>query len=73
MAVGGSEPRLHKHFITEKSMLSNFEKVFGHKCDILAKIMYVFLSKGKECSYISFAQFGQAFMPLVVSSRTLAS
>lgn len=30
--------------ITEQSLRANFEKLFGYKCDILARVMYIKMS-----------------------------
>ena len=35
-------------------MTENFEKLFGYKCDILAKIMYIQMSGKKDHSKIDF-------------------
>jgi len=65
-----AEPRRHKngkpkkdskclslYYLTERSLTENFEKLFGYKCDVLAKIMYIKLSKRKDCAKINLVRF----------------
>ena len=54
-------------FLTEKSLLQNFPSLFGgHQCEIIAKLLYLLLSDGKDCKNISFALFVKTFLPLLV-------
>lgn len=40
--------------ITEQSIINNFHLLFDYKCDILAKLMYIKMSKRKDKSKIDF-------------------
>lgn len=53
------------YYITEQSLRENFEKLFTFKCDILARVMYIKLSKRKDCAKIRFLQFAEAVSGLL--------
>ena len=53
------------YYITERSLRENFEKLFSFKCDILARIMYIKLSKRKDSAKIRFLQFAEAVSGLL--------
>lgn len=53
------------YYITEQSLRENFEKLFSFKCDILARIMYIKLSKRKDSAKIRFLQFAEAVSGLL--------
>ena len=63
------EPNVLEYHITEKTLTENFEKVFGYKCDIFAKLIYVKLSGNKDCATINFPEFLSLFMPLLNENR----
>jgi hypothetical protein len=42
------------YWITERSLVSNFHKVFQHRCDIFAKILYIKMSDKKDFAKIDF-------------------
>lgn len=46
---------LWQYYCTEKSITDNFHKVFGYKCDMMAKILYFNMSKMKVHAKINFA------------------
>lgn len=48
---------LNQYWLTEKSILENWERLFSYKCDILAKIFYAKLSGGKDQAKIYFSTF----------------
>jgi hypothetical protein len=51
--------------ITEDSLRENFAKVFGgFSCNIMAKILYIYLSKGADFAMINFLRFVEAFLPV---------
>lgn len=56
---------LTHYYISEKSLRENFEKLFNFPCDILARIMYIKLSKRKDCAKINFLQFADAVTGLL--------
>lgn len=51
--------------ITEQSLINNFQKLFGHKCDIFAKILYMKMVRNKDHAKINFLQFVDVFMDLL--------
>ena len=51
--------------MTERSLTENFEKLFGYRCDVLAKIMYIKLSKRKDCAKINLIRFYEVFKNLL--------
>ncbi|CDW89633.1 UNKNOWN [Stylonychia lemnae] len=57
---------LMEYILTEQSIMDNFEVLFGgHQIDILAKLIYLYLAKCKECIKIGFLRFADAFMPIL--------
>jgi hypothetical protein len=56
---------LSGYLMTENSLRENFEKLFGYKCDILARIMYIKISKKKDCAKINILQFWEAVKGLL--------
>lgn len=40
--------------ITEKSLRNNFVNLFGHSCDIFARILYMKMTGNKDSSKINF-------------------
>jgi hypothetical protein len=47
-------------------MIENFPKVFGgFSCNIMGKLLYLYLSKGADFAMINFARFVTAFMPVL--------
>ena len=59
---------LFEMHLKESSIRQNFHKLFGgHECDILAKMIYLFLANGKDCIYISFVTFAESFSQILVS------
>ena len=50
-------------------MIDGFEKLFGYKCDILAKILYATMTKGKDQSKITFNTFVENLYGLVDTSN----
>jgi hypothetical protein len=47
-------------------MIENFHKVFGgFSCNIMGKLLYLYLSKGADFAMINFARFVTAFMPVL--------
>jgi hypothetical protein len=60
---------LYEMNLTETSIRSNFHRLFGgHECDILAKMIYLFLANGKDYIHINFVTFAENMMPLLVST-----
>jgi hypothetical protein len=53
-----------QYFCTEKSITENFHKVFGYKCDVMAKILYFNMSNMKVHAKIDFTQFVAIFEDL---------
>lgn len=53
------------YYITEQSIRENFEKLFSYKCDILARILYIKLSKRKDCAKIRFVMFAESVAGLL--------
>ena len=52
--------------ITEESLRENFAKVFGgFSCNIMAKLLYVYLSRGADFAMINFLRFTEAFLPVM--------
>ena len=45
-------------------MIENFENLFNYKCNIMAKILYIKLSKQKDKAKINFLSFYQLFIGL---------
>lgn len=50
--------------MSENSILNGFEAVFGEKCEIFAKILYIHLSKGKDQKKLDFVEFSKAVLTL---------
>ena len=48
-------------YCTEKSMIENFDKLFGFRCDIFAKMLYIRMSKGLDHAKIDFMKFIKIF------------
>ena len=57
--------RIALFYMTEDSLSENWVKLFGHKCDILARIMFIKMSKRKRCAKINFIQFHDALIDIV--------
>mmetsp|Transcript_18654 Transcript_18654/g.17749 ORF Transcript_18654/g.17749 Transcript_18654/m.17749 type:complete len:246 (-) Transcript_18654:29-766(-) len=55
--------------LTEKSLVSNFSKVFEHSCDSLAKLIYLNMAKGKDHYYINFIEFAEWFYDILNDLR----
>ena len=53
------------YYITEQSMVDHFHLVFGQKCDILARVLYIKLARRKDHAKINFVQFAEAFVGLL--------
>lgn len=51
-------------YITQRSIQENWKLLFKHECEILARILYVKLSKRRFKSRINFHQFARLFMGL---------
>ena len=51
--------------MTEESLRENWVKLFGFPCDILARIMFIKMSKRKRCAKINFLQFSEALLDLI--------
>lgn len=49
-----SSKRLALFYMTEDSLRENWVKLFGFPCDILARIMFIKMSKRKRCAKINF-------------------
>lgn len=56
---------LSAYYITETSLRTKFEKLFGYKCDILARVIYIKLSNRKLSAKINFMTFYKAFIGLI--------
>jgi len=52
---------LSQYYCTEKSIIDNFEKLFGYKNDVFAKMLYINMSKIKNYSKINFVSFIKIF------------
>ena len=52
------------YIMTEESIMQGFESVFGVKCDIFAKILYINLSKMCDYVRLSFKDFVDGIQPL---------
>ena len=52
---------LSQYFCTEKSIIDNFEKLFGYKNDVFAKMLYISMSNKKNYSRINFMKFINIF------------
>ena len=50
--------------MTEESIQNGFQEVFGIKCEIFAKILYINLSKMCDYARLSFKDFVEFFLPL---------
>ena len=69
-----AEPRaenryISNYFITEKSIRNNFESVFGHKCDIFARVIYLKLAGMKDYSKINFVRFFNLFINVLDENK----
>ena len=53
--------------MTEESLTNGFKDVFGFKCDVLAKILYIQASKGYEDAKLPIKVFYNLFWPFMVS------
>ena len=52
--------------ITEQSIQDNFSRVFGgYHAPIVAKLLYIYLSRGVDCVHIDFFRFATAFLPVM--------
>jgi hypothetical protein len=60
---------LSQYAITESSLRENFEKLFGFKCDILARVMYIKMSKRKMCAHITFMDFHDTFIRVIDDAK----
>lgn len=45
---------LQYYYITESSIIDNFENLFSFKCDILAKMFYLKMAKNKDSARVNF-------------------
>eukprot|EP00347_Sterkiella_histriomuscorum_P015607 403356388 len=62
--------QLMEYYITEQSMIENFSNLFGgHQVDIVAKLIYLYLSQGKDFVHLGIVQFGNVFIPLLNESK----
>ena len=61
------EPKILDVWLTEKSLTEKFADLFGHKCDIIAKMFYIKASKCLDYSRLTIVDFYNIFSPLVVS------
>jgi hypothetical protein len=50
-----------QYYCTEKSITDNFEKLFGFKNDVFAKILYINMAKKKNHAKIDFLRFINVF------------
>jgi hypothetical protein len=56
------EAKLSSQFYcTETSIVENFDKLFGYRCDIFAKILYLRMAKGLDHAKIDFMRFIKIF------------
>ena len=60
---------LSMYSITEASLRANFKKLFGHSCDIFARILYLKMAGNKDHAKINFVQFGSIFMEFLVDIK----
>mmetsp|Transcript_2823 Transcript_2823/g.4400 ORF Transcript_2823/g.4400 Transcript_2823/m.4400 type:complete len:144 (-) Transcript_2823:279-710(-) len=51
--------------ITEQSIVENWDRLFKYKCDILARVLYIKMSKKKDFSKINFIQFTHTVMDIL--------
>jgi hypothetical protein len=65
--LGGQKPGFADWLaITEETLRENFAKVFGgFSCNIMAKLLYVYISRGADFAMINFLRFTEAFMPVM--------
>lgn len=61
------KPKLKDLYITEQSLTNSFNLVFGVKCDILAKLIYIKASKCRNNCKLTIIELYQLFKPLLVS------
>jgi hypothetical protein len=64
------EPKIMDVWLTEKSLTEKFADLFGYKCDIIAKMLYIKASKCLDYSKLTIVDFYNMFSPLVVSLIT---
>jgi hypothetical protein len=62
-----NDAKIQDYYMTEESLLQGFEKLFGHRCDILAKMLYMKASRGFEDAKLSLRDFYNLFQPFMVS------
>lgn len=48
-------------YCTEKSIIANFENLFGFRCDVFAKMLYIRMAKGLDHARIDFMRFIRVF------------
>ena len=50
-----------QYYATEASILAGFERLFGFKCDVFAKILYINMADRKDHARIDFIAFISVF------------
>lgn len=59
------QKELQAYYITEQSLIENFTLLFGYRCDVLAKVMYLKMGDNKIKAKINFYQFASVFEGLL--------
>ena len=62
--------KLSSYYLTEASILKNFEFLFDHKCKPFASLLYLKLAKMKDSVRIDFLRFHEVFKLLVDDGNT---
>ena len=55
------EAKILECWLTQKSICEGFSKVFGFKCDVMAKLLYMRVSENKDHARVHPADFFTAF------------
>lgn len=63
-----NDAKIQDYYMTEESLLQGFKKLFGYRCDILAKMLYMKASRGFKDAKLSLRVFYNLFQPFMVSN-----
>ena len=58
---------LHSYKLTEHSIMKGFSSLFGAECEIIAKVIYMKVSKNIEHAKVGIKEFFKLLYPLMVS------
>ena len=63
------EAKLLECWLTQNSICQGFIKVFGSRCDVMAKLLYMLASRDKDHAQVHPADFFTTFTQLLVSHQ----